>query len=396
MRTLFLTFCALSLVVAPLEAQRQAKAPKRPKLAAGADTNDANAYLQHGHKVIETNADAAMVSYYWASRLNPASADALYSLRIATLMRRISTFHGYMEGVSRTVFSKEMQANDSLYYRALQIDPFLHPRHERTVLLHYYRTAIGDGVNPGEIDFYVERRLNAAPPSVRARMAVASGQLGYALELYTEAISAAKDPMYLYLERGKLNAMQGLQAAALEDYAFGIAKLKERDLKKENVVVFYASKALHEHSIGLLHARAGDADKAREAFGRAMEEDLAFYPAHLALARLAMATHDTVTATSEAALAADLAPGEPYVHFIHGQILANAGQHADAIAPLRRASELEPFYAEPTYQLGVSLQAIGDTAGATAAFERFLALAPARSPQRVQVNTLLKTLGGTR
>lgn len=396
MRNLLLALCALSLVGTPLEAQRGAKAPKRPKLAAGADTNDANAYLQHAHKVIETNADAATVAYYWASRLNPASADALYGLRVATLMRRVSTFHRYMEGVPRTVFSKEMQANDSLYFRALQIDPFLHPRHERTMLLHYYRTVIGDGVNPGEIDFYVARRLDAAPPSVRAGMAVASGQLGLALELYTEAINSAKDPMYLYLERGKLNAMQGLSAAALEDYTFGITKLKERDLKKDNVVVFYASKALHEHSIGLLHARAGDPDKAREAFGRAMEEDLAFYPAHLELARLAMASHDTVTATSEAALAADLAPEEPYVHFVHGQILASAGQHTEAIGPLRRAVELEPFYAEPNFQLGVSLQATGDAAAAAAAFERFLALAPARDPQRVDVSARLKTLGESR
>jgi tetratricopeptide (TPR) repeat protein len=395
MRAVVLACVLVAVGASPLLAQREARLPRRPRLAATADTNDAMAYLQHAQRAIESDAGVSADAYYWASRLDPSSADALYGRRVATLMRRQSSFKAYMEGNSRTIFSPAMRANDSLYFRALQIDPFLHEKHERTMLLGYYRAAIGSGINEGEIDDYVARSLNNSSAAVRARYAAAEGRVPYAMELYTEAITTAKDPMYLYFDRGRLSALQGLNDAAITDYNLALEKLRTRDLNRDTLVVFYSSKALYEHAVGVLYSRKGDPAKAREAFGRAMTEDLSFFPAHLELATLALAQKDTATALSEIALAAELAPTEGFVQHRHGEVLIALGQHADAIAPLKKAIELEPFFASPHYLLAVALEKTGDAAGAKASYTQFLALAARRHPERAAATERLRSLGGT-
>lgn len=395
MRLLFVALAVASLVTLPLEAQRSRREPRRPRLQSSADTNDANAYLSHGHRIVEDNAAAAADAYYWAMRIDPGNADALYGYRTAVLMRRQSTFFQYMEGNRRTIFSPEMRANDSLYYRALQIDPFLHERHARTLIFTYYRKAIASGYSTGEIDAYVQQRLNASPPSVRARMAMASGQVAFAHDLFTEAIGQAKDPSFLFIERGRVNALQGRNDDAIADFSSALERMAQDEDKKDEEVIFYSSKALHHYSVGLLQVRKGAKDKAREALGNAMTEDLAFYPAHVELSRLALIDHDTATAVSEMALAAELAPTEAHVLLKQGQLLLVVGQHAEALVPLRKAVDLEPYYAEPHHAIGVALEQAGDAVGAKVAYERFLALAARRHALRADATNRLRGIGGT-
>lgn len=390
MRKAILLLGAIVLFAPMLESQRAPRAPRRPRLAAGADTNDANAYLNLGNRTVEDNPTAAADAFYWAVRLDPSSADALYGLRTANLMRRPSSFIRYMQGQRQTVFSTEMRANDSLYLRALWIDPFFHPRHERSIQFAYFRTLTGSA---GEMDFAVEALLNRAGPATRALVAVGMGQMQYALDLYTQAIEASREPAYLYVARGGVNAMQGFNDAAIADYEVALVELRKPDATKDSIVIFYSSKALYEHSVGLLNARKGDAVKAREALGRAMEEDLSFYPSHLALAQLALAAKDTATAISEASLAAELAPLEAHVHVRQGEILLRAGQHAEAIGPLRKAISLEPFYASPHYLLGQALERTSDP-GAKETYQKFLTLAPRRDPRRAEVTRRIAALGG--
>ncbi|MEX2181545.1 MAG: hypothetical protein WD771_05845 [Gemmatimonadaceae bacterium] len=394
-----LTFCALVLALPiPLQGQRE-RAPRRPRLAAGADTNDAQAYLQQGHRVLEQNPGAAANAYYWAVRIDPASAAALYSLRMAVLMQRPTPFRAYMEGNRRVIFSREMRANDSLMFRALQMDPFLHLQHSRVVQFRYWRQIVESdpalaGTNPGRVDFIIEDLFNRTPPGTRARLAAAEGRFDYAIRLYGEAIEASKKPAYLYLDRGGVYALQGMNAPAIRDIGIGLTELKKEDADEEEDVVFYDSKALYEYSIGVLWLRQGDVEQARLAFGRAMEEDLSFYPAHTALARLALETGDTATALSEMALAAELAPREAAVHYQHGELLLAAGEAADAVAPLRKAIELEPYYANPQFTLAETLARTSDAAGAREAYQRFLALATRRDPRRAAATAALTADGG--
>jgi tetratricopeptide (TPR) repeat protein len=389
MRRMLLIVAGL-LAIAPVDAQR---APRRPNLPGGADANDARAYLELGHRILEDNPSGAYNAYYWAVRLNPASAEALYSLRNAGLMRRTSQFQRYMEGSESVIFSRDMVANDSLFLRALQIDPFLHERHRKMMQYVYFRKAIGDGYNTGQIDAYLADLINRAPASTRARLAVGNGNFPLAIDLYGEAIRASRSPMYLHLERGAVYAMQGMNAFAIADYNTGLSELRRRDLQRDRVVIFYSSKALHEHAVGLLQLRSGGVEDAKAAFGRAMTEDLSFYPSHISLSEIALAAKDTATALSEMALAAELAPSEAHVQHSYGALLVRLGKHADAVEPLNKAIALEPFWADPVFLLADAQEKTGASTEAAASFEKFLTLSVQRDGRRAEATRRAAALG---
>src|SRR5690606_868488 len=111
---------------------------KRPKLA-DADTNDAAVYLSHGMKVIEDSPDEAAAAFYWAARLDPSSADALYGRRVALLMRKPSDLNSYMNNTRRARENKRFLSIDSLQLRALRLDPLFYRRLDKEMLFAYYR-----------------------------------------------------------------------------------------------------------------------------------------------------------------------------------------------------------------------------------------------------------------
>ena len=127
---------------------------------------------------------------------------------------------------------------------------------------------------------------------------------------------------------------------------------------------------------------AGNTQKARDAYGRALQEDLSYYPAHMRLGLLALTEGDTTAAMSELALASDIANDDAYVHYLNGWVLGKAKHTADAVAELKKATELEPYYALPNLVLGAQYESLEKAPEAIAAYERYLALASQRDPQR--------------
>lgn len=393
---LILVAAATMIDASAASAQRLGPPQKRPKLVAGADTNDASAYLAHGAKRLDQTPDEAAAAFYWAARLDPTSADALYGRRIALLMRRNTTLKSYMSGSKKARSSKEFRMIDSMQLRALRLDPFLYRRHDRAMMMAYYRLVVGyDGsVSIAEVDQYILRELDNASPAFKAWFAYSSGRMEQALVHYDDAVNRQKDAPGLLMDRARVHALKGQVTPALSDFTAAVELLKERDAKKDEEVIFYDSKALAEHSIGLLWAQKGDLDSAVAAFGRATAEDLSYYPAHLALAGLALVRKDTVAALSAIALAADVAVEEAYVQHMYGNMLLAMGQHAEAVVPLRKAIDLEPLYAPPHFALAQALERASDATGARASYERFLTVSPRRSPERAAATDRLAALGG--
>ena len=62
-----------------------------------------------------------------------------------------------------------------------------------------------------------------------------------------------------------------------------------------------------------------------------------------------------------------------------GMALKAKGKAGEAVAAIRRATEVEPDYAEAHYQLGALLESNKDYAEACKSFERYLQLAPISS-----------------
>jgi tetratricopeptide (TPR) repeat protein len=388
---------SLLLAASTAGAQRLGPDAKRPKLPAEADANDASAYIALGTRQIESSPNDAAAAFYWAARLDPSSSEALYGRAISLLMRKPVLVKLYFEGGRRARDNKELKTLDSLRMRADRLDPFLYRRFDRAFLLAYYRNIIRNdagGASQADIDNYITDNLEALGSSTRAWLYYSQGRMPQALLEYDDAIAKSKASGYLHFDKARVLYMQGLAKPALDELTLALEELRKQDDDKKEKVVFYDSKAIAEHGIGILHLQLGQPDSARAAFGRAMTEDLSYFAAHVELGRLALSEHDTATATAELGLAAELATDEPWVQYLYGSTLVATGNHVDGVPPLRKAIELEPFYAAPHYSLGVALQRGGDTAGAKASFETFLRLASRSDPQRALATQALAALGG--
>ncbi|HEX8243698.1 MAG TPA: tetratricopeptide repeat protein, partial [Longimicrobium sp.] len=153
--------------------------------------------------------------------------------------------------------------------------------------------------------------------------------------------------------------------------------------KEENrrLVFLYQSKAQYQETVAAIHQRLGHADSARAAFGAALQEDLSYAYAHAHLAALSLAAGDTAGAVGELALATQIRPADPALRVDAATVLAAAGHVEDAVEHLKKAVELDPWYADPYVMLGRLHDASGMTDDALKYYDAFLAHAARLHPQ---------------
>jgi tetratricopeptide (TPR) repeat protein len=238
------------------------------------------------------------------------------------------------------------------------------------------------GGDPGrmEVDEAIENYLRGGDNEFRAWMAYGASDFDGALRLYDAALGSSRHPASVRMERARILGMRGQADSAVAEFNRAVEAQRKDDEK--DLVVFYDSKAQAEFSIGVLLEGNGDANGAREAYGRALQEDLSYYPAHLRLGLLALGKKDTSTAVSELALASQLAVDEPHVHYVHGYVLAALQHYPDAVVELRKAVELEPYYALPYLTLGQVYEQLMKAPEAEAAYQGFLDRASQGDVQR--------------
>jgi len=95
-RTTFTSALALALLLgSQLNAQKRKDEPRRPKLPAGVDTNNAQVYYDLGLEQIQRDPEKAADAFYWATRINPVWADAYYARRCALLLTDKYRFQRY-------------------------------------------------------------------------------------------------------------------------------------------------------------------------------------------------------------------------------------------------------------------------------------------------------------
>ncbi|HVH12139.1 MAG TPA: hypothetical protein VM759_03755, partial [Longimicrobium sp.] len=227
MRRIFLfMLLVLATVPADADAQRAGEVPRRPRLTADADTNDARAYLALGEQRIQDRPREAADAFYWAYQLNPTLSDALYGRYTALLMTNPQRLVLYWEGDRRTVRHPEVMAIDSLYFRALTLDPFLYLKFEaalfRMYLERWARQEIdrsgGMRVGEAEVQRFVSELLLNAGPYIRARESYARGRFPDALRLYDDALRQARRKSAMRAERGRMHAHLRNWQPALADF----------------------------------------------------------------------------------------------------------------------------------------------------------------------------------
>lgn len=396
------------LVTIPAGVRAQEKVPGRPHLAAGADTNSAAAYYAFGVERLRAGrAGVAADAFYWASRLAPDWADPLYARRDALILSRPDRLVSFMEGTRSVIESPEARQLDSLRLRALEVDPFVYEDLERDVIMAYLTERTMADLRQRYLASDVERMRQEVKNAVelylrtpaaawwRAWLAYAERRLPDALRYYAEALRKAPDDEHdyrsrLHAQRGRAFYLSGRRDSAQVELQWAIDELRRRD---ESVTIrVYESKALLEHSLGVGLENAGDTADAREAYGRALVEDLAFYPAHVRLGRLMAAAGDTAGARKELELALEVAPDAAVARLTLANHYYGSGDDRAAVTTLEPLLEREPYWVEPYLLRGLALQRLGDREGAARQFATFLALSEATDDRRAAVAQRLAAL----
>ena len=333
-------------------AMEDAASFRRPKLGAGADTNSWTAYYDYGVTQIRANRRRAAAAFAWASRLDPSRAEPLLARWVVYWATYAGWFEDYLRGRPQVVNSPEVLQVDSVYWRALLRNPFV-PRHLTLVIY--------DDL-PGEwsTDPYTQ------------------GVLAYDAERYDDAKrrfsglirrdSVKYNSVRFYLALC-FTAEAQFDSAAAE---VGALLTEMRRTRETRLSRLYESQELYEYSLALLQRATGDPAAARETLGRALTEDLAFYPAHAELGEWHLARRDTIQALIEYSQAVELGADDGVMHYRYGMVLFGARRLDEADRELRRAIALEPFYAPPYMTLASLLDARGDTTGALDQYRQFV------------------------
>jgi Tfp pilus assembly protein PilF len=370
-------FCRVATVLALAAGMRslaaQERIPGRPPLAAGADSNDWEAYFDHGVEWLNNRQHGrAEAAFYWSSRLNPRRAEPLFARWATAWARDVQRFTRYLEHDPEKPLPPELLRIDSLRYRALLRNPL-----------------VFQGLIVAAFQELPGRWRGDAWTT--AWLAYSTLDFNKALWSFSRALS--RDPKRFgevrYMRATTYVAMGQLDSAAAELGAL-LDTLRRRD--EEQLTDVYESKALVQYAVGLLQAGRRNLAAARAAFEGALVEDLSFYPAHMALAQLADGRGDPAVALQEFEQAAAGGANDPIARYEYGAALVRVGRAADGITELRAAVALEPYYADSYFWLGEALLTQKDSSAALQAFQSYAARAPVRAPSLSAVRQRLAVL----
>ena len=313
---------ALTLGGALAHAQRPATTePPRPRLPEGTDTAEASSYLDLARASLCCDGAMAAAAAYWATRLDPLSAEALV-VRWRAESRRLP----------RRDRKRARERVDSLLLRAMLRDPFVD---------------LAEMPVPTDQRLRETRRL-LAKDSTDDVLWFAHAAIFYRARMYDSAVANL-------------------------DRALAAIERAERDSVRE----VYRSRALYHYALGRAFGITGDMRGARRAFEAALVEELGFSPAHAALGTIAWYNDSDIDAASrEFDLAVQLQPEDGFLRFEYGTALVKAGRHAEALAQLDAALALEPHYATAHYNRAVVLDQMGRDSAAAAAYAEFLRRTP--------------------
>jgi tetratricopeptide (TPR) repeat protein len=383
----------LVLAVAPTSAgsvaaqSRADRAPKRPVLPVGRDSNSARDYFYYGASQLDKHPEQAAAAFYWASRIDPTWADPLYGEYIALLLTQPThVLTGYLTRDRKILRDSQILQIDSLAYEALLRNPFVDRRFDATLIQNWlYR--LSDGT-------VTILDLDTSNPRLAAWLAYSYGRFAVAVTRYATALRQDPDDPTLQLERALPFVALGLNDSALAAVRASLAIYRGSDTAR--AAYMYESHAFAEYQLATLFERGQQPDSARAAYERALLDDITFHPAHRRLAGLCLAAGDTAGALREYTDATALDPGDATALFEFGAVTMAAGHPDSAVTLLRQASTAEPYYARPHYALGVIYERSGFVEEAVEEYGSFLRLVPSSMTAEIEaVRRRIEVLHGS-
>ena len=146
--------------------------------------------------------------------------------------------------------------------------------------------------------------------------------------------------------------------------------------------------------LGYVLAASDRCREARPRFTAAIRAAMPTADAHLGLASCQSAAREFDAALRTLREADRIEPGNPVVAANIGLVLADAGRHADAIEPLRRALAASPDLHQARFALALAYASTARLPEADAAARELLRRLPASAPQRSEIERFLRAISG--
>jgi tetratricopeptide (TPR) repeat protein len=387
---------ALVFGAASLQAQKESNVPARPHLEPGADSNSALANYQHGMRVINDDPQDSYRAFYWATLIDPSSADAWYGRWVARQLIMPSHDFAIAYGYRVTQRAPAQLAVDTLLFRAYALNPFLY---------HSLLRPFKQGLITARIaDQRPTRNEAATNTDVSDRLERKSyeGWILYADQRFEDALKAYANELGnrstltmidTHSARAEIFVHLGNLDSARTEMKQVVALSRLRDRKDR--IVIYDSTTMLEREIGAIDERANRKADAKATYNHILEENATFYPAHVRLAGIAIGQGDTATAVSEMFTAVQIEPNDPALRYGYAVMLVDAKRDAEAAEQLRKAIALDPYYAAP-YLLMASIADVEEyTEDAAAEYQRYVSFAARSSPDLAYAKGRLATLTST-
>jgi len=357
----------------------------RPELhQPGADTNDAAPYFRLGQSLVFVNEklDTAELALYWASRLDPALPEPFFvrSLIPLTALRN-DAFETWLRTHSLRATDKvaltprQIRVVDSLQYLAWQRNPFMFSALE-------FRWV--SSIRPSAI------RGRKADPIDEGWWAFSNRRFAEAESLFAVGLKKHPDAIGVRIYRARALFYLGRYDAAVAELEMARDTVVRTVEARISPIV--QSVEMFDFAIGIARVQQDSFRAARAAFERALTENLGLSWAHTRLAGSELALHDTAAALAELETATQLENRDPALFLYKGVVLQTAGRLSEALEPLQRAIELDPYYAAPYYWLALAHRKAGDAPRAIERYRQYLTRAALADVNRAAARRELDSL----
>jgi len=392
------TVLAMAIAPAVLPAQHGAAVPARPHLEPGIDSNSAKANFQHGLRVVSDDPQESYRAFYWATRIDPTSADAWYALWVARQLIMPSRDLTVYRNPLFTECSAANLAVDSLLFHAYAIDPFLYRGLDRPLRQRLASARAADRnptVNQAAVNSDLTVRLERK--QYEGWILYADARFEDALKAYANEMNRGWDAevhkLNVHAERSKIFVLVDNLDSARAEMRETIAESRVRN-RKDHVVI-YDSTTMFERALGAIDERAQRPVEARATYARIVQENPTFYPAHVRLSAIALGQGDTASAVSEMSLAVQLEPNDAALRYRFAEMLVDAKRDAAAAEQLRQAIALDPNYAAPYLLMALIADVEEYTDEAVAQYQSYTARAAGSDPQLPRVRGRLAKLSSS-
>lgn len=287
--------------------------------------------------------EAADSAYQTAVAINPGLSGAW--LGAGSVFDDYKRHWDRVRRISPDSAARERQRREAMVRRAFLLDPF--PGLDERPMFG----TLESGASLGRLEWYKQELT-------RARGGIDSLP---PLLLWYHAWFAAREVKY---------------QAAIEDVRALVRILADAERASRTINLPVRAKDFR-YALADLYHLSGNPQMAAQLYRDVIAEDLGNYMAHVQLARLADAAHDTARGLRERQAAVDANPEDHTLVLDLGTALQRAGRFPEAESAFRQARVINPRDPWVHYRLGALLDDRGSRDDARAALTTFLSVAPA-------------------